>query len=199
MKIIINKGKRIHNYFYFTLLFLLLLFSCKSNDEYEFFVPSIPFEDGYEELGDNASSNLKYKFELFKFEYVLNLAIEKELFVRTCQLPKTISVQEGDQLSSQEYYDLFLHDDNDIIILNDILDQINNRAIGTDFDQVQVIVNFVQSIPYEEAINQKYPIETLYSNKGDCSDKSILPTKLLDLSGFDVCLCMKKQSIWQLE
>ena len=125
--------------------------------------------------------------------------LKKKLFVRTCQLPKTISVQEGDQLSSQEYYDLFLHDDNDIIILNDILDQINNRAIGTDFDQVQVIVNFVQSIPYEEAINQKYPIETLYSNKGDCSDKSILPAKLLDLSGFDVCLCMKKQSIWQLE
>ena len=85
-----------------------------------------------------------YKFELYKFEYVLNLSIEKKLFVRTCQLPKTISVQEGDQLSSQEYYDLFLHDDNDIIILNDILDQINNRAIGTDFDQVQVIVNFVQ-------------------------------------------------------
>ena len=172
----------------FSGLFIFLFFSCNSTEEYEFYVPEIPFKVGHEELGDQDFSNLKYKFELFKYEYIINLAIEKELYDKTTQLPKTILLEQGEQLSSQVFYDTFLSDENDELILNDILEQINNRTIGNEFDPVQVIVNFVQSIPYEEAKSQKYPIETLYLKKGDCSDKSVLLAKLLYLSGFDVCL-----------
>ena len=169
-------------------LMVFCLFSCNSSNNYSFIVPELPFEDAYEELGYKEHSNLNYKFELFKYEYKLNLWIEKEMFEKASLLPKTIEIKENEKLSSKVFYDLFLNDESDVPVLTDILSAIDNRSVGSDFDRVQVIVNFVQSIPYEEAKAQKYPIETLYLSKGDCSDKSILLAKLLDLAGFDVCL-----------
>lgn len=183
---ILNYNKRISFYF-FSILLVLVLFSCE-NKNHDFYVPKIPLKSGFEELGNSKQSNLKYDFELFKYEYIINLLVKKEIYNQTALLTKTMLVKEGEELSSKKFYNLFLHDKKDIVILKNILNQINKRSIGKDFDEVQVIVNFVQSIPYEEAKEQKYPIETLYLNKGDCSDKSILLAKLLDLAGFNTCL-----------
>ena len=174
--------------FYFSLIVLVMLATSCESDYHKFYVPQTPFKSGFEELGNTSQANLKYKFELFKYEYVLNLSIDKENYSNASQLPKTVLVSEGEELSAKKFYSIFLQDTNDEPILMDIIDQINNRSVGADFDLVQLIVNFVQSIPYEEAGAQKYPIETLYLNKGDCSDKSILLAKLLSMAGFKTCL-----------
>jgi hypothetical protein len=174
--------------YYFSIIVLVILVaSCESNN-YKFYVPKIPFKSGFEELGDPKQANLKYNFELFKYEYVINLFIDNNKYNKAASLPKTVLVKEGEQLSSKKFYNLFLHDKKDEATLKNILNQINKRSNGKEFDVVQVIVNFVQSIPYEEAKAQKYPTETLFLNKGDCSDKSILLAKLLDLAGFNTCL-----------
>lgn len=184
---VLNFHKRNSFYYLFSILLVTSLFSCDSKN-HDFFVPKIPFKSGFEELGNNTQSNLKYNFELFKYEYIVNLSVKKELYKQASLLPKTIIVKEGEDLSSKKFYNLFLHDKKDEATLKKILNQINKRSNGKEFDVVQVIVNFVQSIPYEEARQQKYPIETLFLNKGDCSDKSILLAKLLDLAGFNTCL-----------
>ena len=67
---------------------------------------------------------------MFKYEYIINLAIEKELYDKTTQLPKTILLEQGEQLSSQVFYDTFLSDENDELILNDILRYGTVKAYG---------------------------------------------------------------------
>lgn len=186
------RNRSFFNYFLLILL-VLLISSCESNS-HEFYVTEIPFKSGFEELGNPKHANLKYDFELFKYEYVINLFIDNNKYNKTTLLPKTMLVNEGEELSSEKFYDLFLHDKNDELVLIDIIDQINQRSIGKDFDLVQLLVNFVQSIPYEEAKSQKYPIETLFLNKGDCSDKSVLLAKLLSLAGYKTCLFVYKNA-----
>jgi hypothetical protein len=166
---------------------VLLISSCEDNSA-KFYVTEIPFKSGFEELGNPKHANLKYNFELFKYEYEINLLIDKNKYDKTILLPKTMFVNEGEELSSKKFYDLFLNDNNDELVLLDIINQINQRSVGKDFDLVQLLVNFVQSIPYEEAELQKYPLETLFLNKGDCSDKSVLLAKLLSLAGYKTCL-----------
>jgi len=174
--------------FVFCFLLIVLVISSCENNNHEFYVTKIPFKEGFEDLGDPQHANLKYDFELFKYEYVINLDIDNDKYKKTTLLPKTMLVNEGEELSSEKFYDLFLHDNNDEPVLINIINQINKRSVGKDFDLVQLLVNFVQSIPYEEAESQKYPIETLFLNKGDCSDKSVLLAKLLSLAGYKSCL-----------
>jgi hypothetical protein len=180
---------RIRSFVYYLsiIVLVILVASCESNN-YKFYVPKIPFKSGYEELGDPKQANLKYNFELFKYEYIINLSIDNNKYNKAASLPKTALVNEGENLSTKKFYNLFLHDKNDEATLKNIINQIKKRSNGKEFDVVQVIVNFVQSIPYEEARQQKYPIETLFLNKGDCSDKSILLAKLLSLAGYKTCL-----------
>jgi len=184
---VFNFRTRSFGYYFSIIVLVILVASCESNN-YKFYVPKIPFKSGFEELGDPKQANLKYNFELFKYEYVINLSIDNNKYNIATSLPKTLLVKEGEQLSSKKFYNLFLHDNDDEPVLIDIINQINQRSVGKDFDLVQLIVNFVQSIPYEEAKAQKYPTETLFLNKGDCSDKSVLLAKLLSLAGYKTCL-----------
>jgi len=176
-----------------------MLFSCGSNNEYvnDFYVPSLPFDDGTERLNEDAGG-VKFTFELFKYQYFMWLDLDEQSLAETKEKPKTIDVYEDENLSDQEFNDLFyrqfLTDDNDIYTLDEILSLIGNRTVGTDFDLVQVLVSFVQGIPYEEAGPQKYPLETLSLNKGDCSDKSVLLAKLLSMAGYDACLFIYEEA-----
>ena len=126
--------------YYFSIIVLVILVaSCESNN-YKFYVPKIPFKSGFEELGDPKQANLKYNFELFKYEYVINLSIDNNKYNKAVSLPKTVLVKEGEQLSSKKFYNLFLHDKKDEATLKNILNQINKRSNGKEFDVVQVIV-----------------------------------------------------------
>ena len=177
----------------YIIVFFSTLLSCTGSSSIvnDFYVPDIPFMEGNEIL-DMGVGQYEYNFELFKYQYKLGLEIQEDLIQNTLQKPKTIQVYEHENLSDEEFtqkfYAQFLNDDYDVETLENILTILSSREIGTDFDLVQVIVSFVQAIPYEEAADQKYPLETLYLNKGDCSDKSVLLGKLLSIAGYDVCL-----------
>lgn len=183
----VNRINKFLNYTLTSILLVLLLHSCEAQNNVKY-IPEFGFEKGAEELGIKEESTLQFEFQVFRYQYILNLQLQKDLVDQTKKLPKTVLLNEGEKLSSAVFYKKFFNDKNDVAVLEDILDKINSRTKETDFDDVDLIVNFVQAIPYEESIPQKYPLETLFSTKGDCSDKSILLAKLLDLAGYEVCL-----------
>lgn len=66
------------------------------------------------------------------------------------------------------------------------LQKIKNEEQLNDDEYADLIVTFVQSLPYETTgTAPKYPIETLYEMKGDCDDKSLLLSAILTLEGYD--------------
>jgi hypothetical protein len=64
------------------------------------------------------------------------------------------------------------------------------KAYNLDDDEyLQLIVNFVQSLPYfTEKRDVKYPLETFADGCGDCDDKSILLLSLLFKENYNVSL-----------
>ena len=183
----------------FLLILFIIFINCKSNEDYflnDFFVPEIPLLESKENISNNENNLKNYSFELFKHSYTINIDIDKEETSYLDDLPKTLQVEasKSDEDFNQEFYDMFFQDDYDIEVLENILNNLKERETGIQFDIVQVLVSFVQSIPYEEAAPQKYPLETLLLNKGDCSDKSVLLAKLLYLAGYDTCLFVYEEA-----
>jgi len=162
--------------------------SKNTNLDLEYFL-----ETGFETLESNvdySGENRLFDFGLYQLEYSMAVVFELELityFDRAEHYAKGIELLEG-ELVDQKLYNAFLSEDSDLYLLEAILESLRGRTIGTEYDMVQLIAAFVQSIPYEIAEEQKYPFETLYLNKGDCSDKSVLMCKLLLLEGYDACL-----------
>ena len=112
--------------------------------------------------------------------------------------------------AKQECYRGFLKEadgDNTISQLALKIQSLGERSNLNDDEIVELTVAFVQSIPYDEErgkkmlsspdINStnshdlrplKYPYETLFENKGICSDKSILAAALIKQLGYGVSL-----------
>lgn len=129
-------------------------------------------------------------FEHFKLRYFLELWYEQSIIDETSKSERQLfyNSENEPKNASQDFYNIFLTKSTDLYLLEYLLESIRYRGTGIEYDMVQLITSFVQSIPYEIAAPQKYPYETLYLNKGDCSDKSVLLCKLLNLEGYDACL-----------
>ena len=85
-----------------------------------------------------------------------------------------------------DYYKMFVNEGNDDELIKEVIKEIrNNPKIRNNGDELKAVINFVQNIPYDydsynnpdDVIN--YPYETIFENKGVCSDVSILLIKLL--------------------
>lgn len=115
--------------------------------------------------------------------------------------PKTYSYQ-GDLPADWEkdYFSMFLkqsaNDDSISKIAADIQNLGKKKNLNDD-QIVELTLAFVQSIPYDDARakvilsgsgNANYPYETLYENKGVCSDKSFLLANLLKQMGYGTAL-----------
>ena len=174
------------------ILLLLFVFGCgsSSNIVEDFFVPEIPFPiENIDLNNDNLFGQTReYQFSLFKTKFNFELSLDTELYDQVKYMSKENGIKSGDGIR-QDQYDVFIYDNSDEEILNDILSTIKNREGRLDYDIVQILVSFVQSIEYDkEADLPKYTLETLNLNKGDCDDKSILLSKLLSYAGYETCL-----------
>lgn len=102
----------------------------------------------------------------------------------------------------EEYYGMFLarSKEYDFVawLLDSIVEQGKKNSLSED-QMVELVLAFVQSIPYDEqkaslilsgagggTIN--YPYETLFENKGVCSDKSFLAISLLRQLGYGTAI-----------
>ncbi|MCH1547554.1 MAG: hypothetical protein L7S44_03230 [Flavobacteriaceae bacterium] len=173
-------------------IIFFFLFSCSTGSSYvqDFFVPEIPFPISSIELSDDGyfSETRVYDFSLFKTKFDFRLTLDKELYQEVKLISKESGIVSGDGIR-QDQYDVFIYDDSDEQVLNDIIAIFKNREGRIDYDLAQILVAFVQSIEYDNKADlPKYSIETLFLNRGDCDDKSILLSKLLSYAGYETCL-----------
>ena len=177
----------------FRLPCFILLFStmsCTQSRVEDFFVPELPIQEEYFDIDQNEGfgKKLTFNFTLFKSTYNLTFDIEKSLFDDVKQNSKTNQYDTGLGMR-QDQYDMFVYDNYDEDVLNTIINAISKSEGRKDYDLAQLIVAFVQSIPYDSnAQEPKFTVETLFNQTGDCDDKSILLSKLLSYAGYQTCL-----------
>ena len=140
--------------------------------------------------GDYGDIETYFNFEIYKHQYNVEISFDKEIINTYKDAVRTLSFHIGEKPpTEEEFYNVFLNDDQDLYLLQGIIETLRSRTIGTNYDIVQMIVGFVQSIQYDKyAADVNYPYETLAFNKGDCDEKSILLCKLLNLEGYNSCL-----------
>lgn len=96
-------------------------------------------------------------------------------------------------------YRVYVEDASDDAFISDLADSMckNGAENGyNEFQQLELMVSFVQGLNYMEDVSQdgdvneypKYPVETLYEGGGDCEDTAILLASLLRAKGYGVAL-----------
>ena len=166
--------------------------SCNGPSDYDF-TCNTELTEEQETLdfdGDYGDIETFFEFELYKHKYNVEISFDNDIIDSYKDAVRNLSYYEGDvPPSDEDFYNVFLNDDQDLYLLLGVLQTLKSRTIGTDYDIIQMIVGFVQSIPYDEyASDVNYPYETLAFNKGDCDEKSILLCKLLNIEGYNACL-----------
>jgi len=168
------------------------LFSCVNPADYDI-ICNTDFTEETETLyfeGNYGDIDRFFEFEIYKHKYSVEISFDQKIIDSYKNAVRTLSYYVNETPpTTEDFYNVFLNDDKDLYLLQGILETLRNRTIGTDYDIVQMIVGFVQSIPYDEyAEDVRYPYETLSSYKGDCDEKSLLLCKLLNLEGYNSCL-----------
>jgi hypothetical protein len=90
-------------------------------------------------------------------------------------------------------YGAYACDPRDDAEIQSLIAALESLAAGAGlnvWEKLNLIVAFVQSIPYasEEGEYPRYPLETLIDQRGDCEDAAILTAALLEPMGFGVVL-----------
>ncbi len=97
------------------------------------------------------------------------------------------------RIISHSRYSIYVansQDDGELASLIRELEEVAQTASLNVWEKLNLIVAFVQSIPYtlEEEEYPRYPLETLIDQKGDCEDTSILTAAILQQMGYPVVL-----------
>jgi len=146
--------------------------------------------------------NGQFIFKYKNAEYELIQELAPTLYEAYKNSPKVYTYIVGHEPASiqEEFYALFLKtrsSDTSIIELITKLREIATRNNWNDDELVEFVVAFVQYIPYDQSkvstisslnTNPYFPYETLYLNKGVCSDKTFLGVALLRKLGYGAAI-----------
>lgn len=150
----------------------------------------------------------KFEWEYKGKKYSLEQTLYKSVYEYYKVQPKEYSYsQELPANWKEEYYKIFLENDSDDKTIEELSQQIKMLGVKknlTDDQIVELIVSFVQAIPYDDAkaaniLNKtgsesmRFSYEVLWEQIGVCSDKSLLAYLLLDKLGYGVALFEFKQ------
>ena len=144
----------------------------------------------------------QFTFKYKNANYELIQELSPTLYDTYKNSPKVYTYIVGQEPASiqEEFYGLFLktkNNDNSITELITKLREIALRNNWNDDELVEFVVAFVQYIPYDESkvstisslnTNPYFPYETLYLNKGVCSDKTFLGVALLRKLGYGAAI-----------
>lgn len=148
------------------------------------------------------SSELKrFAFKYQGQEFELTQALSLSLFRAYESSPKVYSYFSGQEPTNlrEEFYGLFLKTRSGDTALSEIIYKLREQARVQNFNEdelLEFIFSFVQYIPYDHDkvtalgtnANPYYPYETLYLNKGVCSDKTFLALVLLRQLGYGAAI-----------
>lgn len=171
------------------ILGLILMFSgCfESVIQPEFNLPKSPLNIQYE------SGTKLEEMNYFVFEHCetkFKFYLPKRLKEYNTEYYSEFNARDYPQMNilKQSYTHLLL-DQSDKVLINDLIWSLGDLSEQSGFDIIQLMVAFIQSIPYDYAGGQvKNPLQTLSKGRGDCDDKSLLLAKLLGMAGFKSCL-----------
>jgi len=141
-----------------------------------------------------------YSFRYQNKEYNLSLQLDSNLFTAYQNSPKVYTYYANQTPTDvrDAFYGLFFNIKNNDTVLDNMIKQA--QALGAQnnwtTDQVmEFLLAWVQQIPYDQAklVNGSntipyYPYETLYLNKGVCSDKTFLAVALLRKLGYGAAI-----------
>ena len=143
-----------------------------------------------------------YSFKSFEGDFIQNrlfsnpydtieIKVDDYFLLKERNRPKLIiDAKKGIEESYRQYYTKIIFDGNQSTYYSDILknfQKIKSIYNLDDDEYLQLIVNFVQSMPYYTAGSDvKYPIVTYTDGCGDCDDKSLLLVALLSQENYNV-------------
>lgn len=143
----------------------------------------------------------EFQWEYNGKNYKLSETFYASLYNFYANSPKTYSYQ--GEISTEwekDYYAMFLthtkSDDSISLLATDLQNLGTEKKLNPD-QMVELTLAFVQAIPYDHLRAEQilsgsgvtnYPYETLFENKGVCSDKSFLLANLLSKMGYGTAL-----------
>ena len=133
-------------------------------------------------LAESQQRTFTWSFAMRAWTLDASISVERYRFFRT-----------QPRLLGHTNYTGYVTDERDDDDLERLIGQLGTLAADAGFDawqRLNFVIAFVQAIPYasEDAEYPRYPLETLYEQRGDCEDLSILAAALLRAMGFDVIL-----------
>ncbi len=129
---------------------------------------------GFGPLASIASLDKTFVWESYGEPETLNVKVPNSLYAHYQSKPRTYRY--GNYLLEDQGYDLAR-------ALASAFEQRAEQREMSEWQLVNMVVDFVQSLPYlPEAKGEypKYPVETIVENGGDCEDTSILLAAILD-------------------
>jgi len=153
--------------------------------KYQLLLASVPLES----LSFSGSVTIKNYTWVFKSRtWSLSLSIPDSLYDYYKSLERT----------QTDDYSIYVTHPYDDAYISTIIEKFNEIAITnrlSEADKVNLVISFVQSLPYtydnvSKGFDEypRYPVETLVDMEGDCEDTSILAAALLDAMNYDVIL-----------
>lgn len=136
-------------------------------------------------------------------EYTIALELPTSTYNYYTKQPKVFTYSGSLPDNWQEkYYSQFLDDTNQYKIIKQIVEQLQQQAAKQNLSKDQtadLAAAFLQSIPYDDARGQliqsspnqakpNYPYETLYLNRGVCTDKALLGWLIFHQLGYGTTL-----------
>lgn len=141
-----------------------------------------------------------FKYQNNNYEIFQNLSLA--LYQAYAAMPKAYSYKIGDEPANlrDSFYGLFLTLKSGDTSLDDLIAQLRIIAVKNNWTSDQLLeftLALVQYIPYDHAklaadsnrnTNPYYPYETLYLDRGVCSDKTFLAVSLLRKLGYGAAI-----------
>lgn len=144
----------------------------------------------------NTTANFTFKYQTAV--YNLSLSLSPTLFTAYQNSPKILTYNANNPPANPRdaFYAMFLQAKANDLTLPDLVTQLQATATANNWTSDQLAeftLAFVQYIPYDSAklntnpdrnLNPYYPYETLYLDRGVCSDKTFLAVSLLRRLGY---------------
>ncbi len=144
------------------------------------------------------SDGKDFKFRFQANEYDFRLPLSSALYDSYKNTTKLVTYETGNEPANlrEVFYGLFLKLKADDTSVHDIVTKLKKVAKDNNWNDdqtVEFVFSFVQYIPYDQSKvssgsgandNPYFPYETLYLNKGVCSDKTFLAVLLMRELGY---------------
>jgi hypothetical protein len=128
-------------------------------------------------------------------EYTIRVPVNMSVYYGARQMKISLPANSDNPEEIKAYINSFESDPAMEELYNSVLSELRtaryqNGGNLSDDEYLELIVAFVQQIPYVENPSpiRKYPVEVIYDKAGDSDEKSLLLAQLLAREGYDVSL-----------